>query len=241
MMPKQMKAFTKLAFYFLFFVIGISFSSVAQTNTFSPQIRRASAEKMDGYRANKDFMYEKDYRPSAGFFQKLMRWIGDYLFRPLGKNTSITLWDVILFAIAIAAVVLAIYYFIKNDKVGIFSRKSGASTFDITTEHEDIHQIDFERIIAEAISNLQYRTAIRYLYLKSLRDLSLKGFIIWKADKTNRDYINEMRLPDFEKPFKEVTFLFDYSWYGNVEINESSFQQIKSAFDKFNIQIQSRS
>ena len=119
----------------------------------------------------------------------------------------------------------------------MFSRGSNGAINDIGTVHEDIHEIDFDKIIAEAISNKHYRIAIRYLYLKSLRDLSLKGFIIWKADKTNLDYLNELRLPAFEKPFGEVTRLFDYAWYGNIEINEPLFQRIKIVFDKLSHQI----
>lgn len=221
----------------LFLCISSPCVLATQANSNYPLIRRASSAKINSYHNDKDFMYQREYVPASNFWDRVKRWIIDHLFGPLLKNHSITLWDIILYAIAATAIILIVYYFIKSDKVGLFSRHTG-NTFNITSADENIHELDFDNLISGAASNAQYRVATRYLYLKSLKALSVRGLILWKADKTNRDYINELRLSSVGKLFSEVTYLFNYAWYGNMDINEISYLRIKDAFDKFNLQIQ---
>lgn len=207
-------------------------------NSFPP-VRNIPSGKIEKYLTDKDFIYERNYAPTTNFWEKIESWINRHLFSPLFKGHFFTLWDIIIYAIAITAIVLMIYYFAWSEKTGLFSKRAKAALAGIDITEENIHHVDFEKIINEAIAARQYRIAIRYLYLKSLRDLSLKGLIIWKSDKTNRDYINEMRPSVFGMLFKDITYLFDYAWYGNVEINETIFNRIKNTFEQFSKELYS--
>lgn len=224
-----MKAVFKLLVPFFLFVPIMLQATVSQT-----PIRNVSPEKLQKYLHDKDFIYERNQVDKTTIWDRIWAWIIRHLFSPLFKNHALTVWDIILYAIAIAALVLIVYYFIKSDKVGLFTKKAKRASLGLDFTEEDIHQVDFDKLITEAITKGEYRMAIRYLYLKSLKELSLKGLISWRPEKTNRDYINEMRSRNSGKLFRDMTYLFDYAVYGKADINESLFTKIRTTFEQFN-------
>jgi hypothetical protein len=224
-----MKAAIRLLFYLLILVPQILVATVEH-----PPIRTVSTQKIQNYLKDKDFVYERNQVETTSIWDIIGRWIERHLFSPLFKNHELTVWDIILYGIALTALILIVYYFIKSDKIGLFSKKAKGASLGFDLTEEDIHQVDFDKLVSEAITNGQYRIAIRFLYLKSLKELSLKGLIRWKADKTNHDYINEMRASASGKLFKDMTYLYDYAWYGHIDINENSFNRIKATFEQFN-------
>jgi len=224
-----------LAFLLLFYSTAFATDTGKANNIIT--VRRASTEKIQKYLSDKDFKYENDYTQKTGFWDAILQWIYRHLFKPLFKNYNITTWDILEYAIAIAALILIIYFLIKSDRVGLFYKKSKSDSLNLSDTEEDIRQMNFTKLIDEAIEKGQYRVAVRYLYLKLLRDLSDRQLITWQAEKTNRDYSNELRPSALGKPFTQVTFLFDYAWYGDMPINDASFKNIRESFEQFNKQL----
>lgn len=232
-----MKAVFKLLICLFFLYAGNTYCATTTVNENYPPVRVVPVKKIQKFISDRDFQYERNYTVSTSIWDRIWMWIGRLLYRPLLKGHTITVLDIILYAIAIVAIVLIVYYFVRSEKVGIFARKGGKNQLGINVIEEDIHKIDFDRIINDAIASGQYRVAVRYLYLKSLKDLSGKGLITWKPEKTNRDYINEMRPSVFGKLFRDITHLFDYAWYGNTDISATSFASMKDTFEQFNKQL----
>ena len=73
-------------------------------------------------------------------------------------------------------------------------------------EDEDIHETDLEALLKKAITNKDYRLAIRYYYLISLRELSNKKIIAYHKEKTNSEYIFEI-FPSIESYKCQLVFL----------------------------------
>ena len=202
------------------------------------QVRKPSADKLNQYKGDKNFNYEENKHEHHTFWERFLRWLGERM-TPKGLKgnygSANMFWVIIELLIVGAAVSLFIYFLLKSQGVSLFSKNSGGS-LNLTESHEDISQMNFDELIAKAASGGQYRQAVRYLYLKSLKQLSDLDLIKWKADKTNLDYTIEMRHSPFSKVFSEITLLFDYAWYGNASINEGTFVRIKNSFDNFNNQ-----
>ena len=93
---------------------------------------------------------------------------------------------------------------------------------------------DFSKLISQAISNKNYRLAIRYHYLQLLQKLSAKGIIEIAADKTNHEYVMELGGKPYKKDFATLTLLYEYAWYGEFEIDEQHFGSIQNKFKMFN-------
>ena len=89
---------------------------------------------------------------------------------------------------------------------------------------ERIHESDLDRYIREALDKENYPMAVRLYYLAIIKELSLKKFIKWKKDKTNRDYIRELSTTDWHSNFRSVTAMFEKVWYGKKELGGMDFR-----------------
>ncbi len=112
------------------------------------------------------------------------------------------------------------------------SRKIKETNEVVTLEdiEANIHESDLDRHIREAIEQKNYTLAIRLYYLAIIKELSLNRWIKWKRDKTNKDYLREMRNTNLFKPYREVTRIFERAWYGQSDLGEQDFQRMKPQF-----------
>lgn len=109
-----------------------------------------------------------------------------------------------------------------------------ASTVDIKRVEENLHKSDMEILIDKSLGEGNYMLTVRLYYLWSIKELSNKKMIKWKRDKTNRDYLREMRKTDLHKPFREVTRIFERVWYGSQnQLNQSDYLSLQKKLDAF--------
>jgi len=235
-----MKAIFKLLFFSLLLFSSFTAYSTAKAPTPIVEIRRPGGDKIEKFKSGRDFQYETDYTHKLGLWDMITSWLGRFLFRRLFDKSTFTILEMLEYGIAIAAIIYLVYYFIKGDKRGLFSKGPKKMSLDIIGMEEDINLMDFEKLIADAVATKEYRVAIRYLYLKLLKDLSDNNLINWKTEKTNRDYINELRPSAYGSKFREVTLLFDYAWYGEASVNENIFGQVHNSFTDFYKQLQNK-
>ncbi|MFT6964758.1 MAG: hypothetical protein ACJAWV_004500 [Flammeovirgaceae bacterium] len=98
---------------------------------------------------------------------------------------------------------------------------------------EDIHEIDFNTRIAQAVESQNFREAIRLHYLKNLKILSDQNLIDWKINKTNHDYEVEIRDNSIKAPFSRITYLYDNICYGDFPIDSESYSRFVEDFEVF--------
>ncbi|HEX8462475.1 MAG TPA: DUF4129 domain-containing protein [Segetibacter sp.] len=120
---------------------------------------------------------------------------------------------------------------------GLFGRTNNSPlSYDISSE--DIHAINFDDAITDAIFKANFRLALRLLYLQSLKNLSDKGYINWQINKTNSDYLAEVYNKPWHSIFKSLTNRFEYTWYGERMIGKDDFDVLLAQFKQFNRQLQ---
>ncbi len=148
-------------------------------------------------------------------------------------------WSGVFKFIFIAIVVIGVVLLVMNLMgAGGFStpkkrkKKNGLGTdIDIENIEAHIYESDLERFIREAVEQKNYALAIRLYYLAIIKELSLNKVIRWKKDKTNKDYIREMRKTNAFQAFREATRVFERVWYGQGELTEPDYKSIKPQFD----------
>lgn len=75
----------------------------------------------------------------------------------------------------------------------------------------------------------QYREAIRHLYLAVLSKLHALGAIDYDPGLSNWDYLRRFRgALAFKDDFRELTFRFDYAFYGNEALGEAAYARFRS-------------
>jgi len=121
--------------------------------------------------------------------------------------------------------------FLSNSSFLSRSRKNIASDIAVV-EKENANDPDSH--LRNAIRNGNYRLAVRYLYLHSLQRLSEKKFIEINTNKTNYEYVMEVRRHKFANEFASLTLQYEYVWYGEYPVDEKLFEQIQGSFTQFN-------
>ena len=183
-----------------------------------------------------EFIYEVKAK-EIGAWDRFVEWLGYWLKKLLGlsSNVSSSGIDITLRIIAGIVIIVVIYLIVKAvlNKEGqwIF----GKSTTKRIIHHEDIERnlqnVDFEKLIASTIKSGNQRLAIRYYYLWLLKKMSEKEIIDWNPEKTNSDYLYEIKNAQLKQNFSYASYLYNNIWYGEFEINDDSFTSIKKSFE----------
>ena len=165
------------------------------------------------------------------------QWVGHLLAALFGHihlgGHAVSILEFILIGLAVAFVVYLILLLIGIDFLKLFKKKQAGIEIPYAESLENIHQINFDEAIDNAISVKDYRLAVRLLYLRSLKQLSDAGLINWKIEKTNSAYLNELKDEEQRRRFSIVTRQFEYVWYGDFPVDGNSFSNINAFFLDF--------
>ena len=149
-----------------------------------------------------------------------------------GTDFFSSIFGIIFWILAIGLFVYLVYrLFLSNSSFLSRSRKNIASEIAVIDEE---NASDPDSPLRNAIRNGNYRLAVRYLYLQSLQRLSEKKFIEINTNKTNYEYVMEVRKHKFANEFASLTLQYEYVWYGEYPVDEKLFEQIQGSFTQFN-------
>ncbi len=140
-----------------------------------------------------------------------------------------------LFKILVGLLLLYAAYMIVTVWLGkkgnwLFQKKNEK----LLTYQEDIDitsETDLQAKIKEALSQNNFRLAIRYQYLYLLQLMSQNGIITYHKEKTNSDYRYEIKNQALAQAFDYTSYIYDYTWYGGFEMTESQYEMALLAFD----------
>ncbi|MEJ7609865.1 MAG: DUF4129 domain-containing protein [Ferruginibacter sp.] len=91
---------------------------------------------------------------------------------------------------------------------------------------------DYRALSRKAALAGDYRSATRYLFLVTLQQLDEKELIRFAPDKTNSMYLQE--LPAAKRnAFARISLYYEYSWYGNIPLQQETFEGIAVQFNAF--------
>ena len=127
---------------------------------------------------------------------------------------------------------LLVFILIKLFAGGLFTANTKVRKQEITIADLDERpmETELERFLREALAAGNYRLAIRIYYLMILKGLHEKKLITWKKNKTNFDYLHEMYGNQLFNDFDSNTRIFEYIWYGELNLGETQFKEVSPAF-----------
>ena len=148
-----------------------------------------------------------------------------------GTDFFSSIFGVIFWIVAIGLFAYLVYrLFLSNSSFLSRNRKNVAADIAVTQEEDTS---DPDSLLRNAIRSGNYRLAVRYLYLQSLQRLSEKKFIEINTNKTNYEYVTEIRKHRFANEFASLTLQYEYVWYGEYPVDERLFEQIQGGFTQF--------
>ena len=186
-----------------------------------------------------DFIYERTIE-NSGWWSRFKQWLSDKIqslfnIKNQGQaskatNLAIKIGGVLLFILVIFFIFKAV---VNKEGAWVFGKSSDKSIIPVTDIEANIHATDFKNLISEAEGNSNYRLAIRYYYLWLLKKLTIAEIIDYDVEKTNNDYKNEIKTPHVQEEFAYTSYLYNYIWYGEFDVNDAEFSKAKTAFTKF--------
>lgn len=204
--------------------------------------------KLEKFRKDPDFKYERqegNKLESEEYADRIRggqgKTGGERPFRNYnpGGATSITGAGQVIMWILIVLAGVALIYFIANAGIKFGKKKTEPEEEDAGADplEEDIHELEFDPLIRDAIARKQYRLAIRLLYLRTLRLLSEARMIQWRREKTNMEYLFELKAQELRNDFSDLTLLFEQCWYGELLPDAPVFESAVDSFRAFEQQI----
>ena len=203
-------------------------------------IKRKIIPKIHDKYSGEDFNYEESVKEEAlNAWQRFKKWLAEKLAEmfhfdtPRGSEKAIVtilkIFGIFIILFVLYKIVMA---YMNDDGNWVFGRKSDKVNITASDIEKDIHQTDFSALVEDALLKDDYRLAIRYYYLLVLKKMASKEIIDWDSEKTNYDYYQEIKDDEIKKQFKYISYLYDYCWYGEFEIDKLEFNTSEKAFKK---------
>jgi hypothetical protein len=136
----------------------------------------------------------------------------------LSKRNPALLWTIFIFILT----AIPGNYLPKEEK-----------TFSVDDFDDHIPESELDRFLREALQRNDFRLAIRIYYLMVIKELSQRKLISWRKEKTNFDYLMELREANQYKGFRDVTLIFERIWYGERAMDEHHFGEASIRFKNF--------
>ena len=184
-----------------------------------------------------DFVYETKVAKKNAW-DRFVEWFKEKLARlfNFGNNeTTNKAIDYILKIIAFLVIIFVIYLIVKSilnkDGQWIFGRNSDRNVINYEDVEKNLQAVDFQKLIEKTLKNGQTRLSIRYYYLWLLKIMSQREIINWDIEKTNSDYLYEIKDDQLKQEFSYLSYLYNYIWYGEFELDNNTFEKAKIAFE----------
>jgi Domain of unknown function (DUF4129) len=196
-------------------------------------VRRPDAQKLADIREDNDYTYDREQEASDTLLERILRWCFEQLRTVLGDEGASSFMEYAGYGLAAGALIMVVLKLMGSNVRGLFRRAKVAGTSELEVAEENIHVMDFDSLIAEAVAARNFRKAVRLQYLKQIKALADRGLIRWRIDRTNREYEREIGPAALRGAFSEITLMFEYAWYGDLPVTEPIYRSASEEFAAF--------
>jgi len=184
--------------------------------------RKVPDDVLSKLKADKALQYDKDKKAPVrnDWLIKVLLALVQFLY-------SIRLLIIVLL---VGGLLLLVFYFMRQQGFRFRGK--------VEEEMPDAEAIDpgvagYEKHLQEAIARGNFRQAVRFLHLQTLRLMADRELIVLSKDKTNADYLRVLLKTQWYQPFARLTRDYEYIWYGEVNVNADQFSRIHGQFRQF--------
>lgn len=233
------KALYIFVFVFLTFIPAEAFvqDSLKVQIDSSRVVEKQFSEDLSKKYQESEFDYESSMEGEAqNFIARAIYWFMNKIADTFGFKIDPGTYKIIELLFYGVLIVIALYIIVRllvGTKASSFFSDKSSQLAPLNIQEEHIESVDLDQFIRDALAQNNYRLAVRYMYLKILKELSFRNLISWHFDKTNRDYYKEIVDPQLKDNFKKVSYLYDHVWYGEFDLDAVGFANAQLDFDRF--------
>jgi hypothetical protein len=199
----------------------------------TPLENRSYDEDIKNKYTGDDFNYSSAEGEAQNMMSRFLRWFRNLFGDMFGIDIppgTLKFIEYLIYALMGGLAIYLLVKFLVGENLGAIFSKKATSLIDINLSEEHIEKLDLDALIKDAVDQKNYRLAVRYHYLGVLKHLSLKNIIEWQYEKTNLDYQQEISNNTLKPLFQEVSYLYDYIWYGEQDIDAVKFSAAEGRF-----------
>lgn len=191
-------------------------------------VRRPAAGHLRALRRQRELQYVEEAPitdTGQSWGRRLLRWLSSWFKTPAYRNG----WRYIIYGGFLAAFVVVVLRLLQIELTGAFGRAPRRTGLAYTSEPDDIHAPDFAARLVAAEADGNYRLAVRLGFLSVLKQLTDRGLLDWRPEKTNADYLAEMPPSALRSAFATVASQFEYAWYGEWALAPAHYANVRAA------------
>jgi len=187
-------------------------------------------DQLQKLKTDPNLNYKQAPTVAESLWDRLMSWLGQLINDLFENATTTNLGRVLMYTLAVVLIIVIIMMLLKVDALKVFYSGADKGKTNYSVFHENIHEMDFEKLIREANEKGEYRLGVRLIFLYALKTLADNQLIDFQAGKTNHDYVEELTAKELKTGLNELSFYFDYAWYGGFSINKTTFTKVDDIF-----------
>lgn len=195
-------------------------------------LRAFDTERIAAYQADPDLDYDRDLRLEPSWWDRFKEWLARWLQGLLGSRAAGFVMNNLLIILTAVALVVVVSILSRHGLRRVFHGEP-RSAGQVTADAEDIREMDLHALIREAEAIGDLRRAIRLHYLLVLRVLVDRDVLTWSPDRTDRDYMVQIKDPALRSRFAQAALIFQWVWYGHAEVDRDRYESIRRPFLEF--------
>ncbi len=191
-------------------------------------IRIPSDSVIENYANNPDFIYNTPPKNPESLLFRIIRFLSNYLLPVIDNPIGGSIFRLLFIAALIYLIVSFINQLMGGELVNIFKNNNSSQGFTLGIEQEALENLNLEELFKQALKENNLHAATRYGYLIALKMLSQNNLITFELQKTNLDYLKELKNKHVKKDFQKLTNYYEFVEYGDFEINTHQFETFHS-------------
>ncbi len=203
-------------------------------------------KQIENYKKDKSFDYSRE-KSSESWWTAFKRWgsaLWNSFWQKIFGDIKVGSWaatfvQIMKYAIIGGVIAFIIWLFIKLNPGKALLKPAKTPEVLYAEDEKIIREKDIPKLIQQAKEKGNYRLAIRYYYLLILKKLKDKKQIEYQFQKTNQEYQQEIKNAKLALQFNRITKIYDFTWYGNFEVNKIQFEEMLKEFELIQNQLKS--
>ncbi len=211
---------------------SLAHQQAMQPDTAAINVRLPEDPQLLAYRENPDYLYVRKENPVDSWWDLFQRWLKKTMFGAVSGERWELFWKILQGALLGGILVIGVMQLLRMEAGKLFYGNRAAVTTASELFVADIKRVDFLQEAEDAVKQGQFRQAVRFYYLQVLKTLDADGLIQWAPQKTNQDYVRECNDPGLREQLIRLTYLFDYAWYGEFDVEDFQLKQVQEIVSK---------